>query len=133
MEKNLTVDELKKRYLYEVAPINRGVLNYGHWLETLLLNKIKESNEWEKELTELTPGGSEFAGDPKACGDFVRTLLHTKHEKIIELKKELNGLYNEETFTREKIETLQSEIHKIVGDGEVMELFNKLLGNATTN
>lgn len=30
----------------------------------------------------------------------------------------------------EEVERLQSEIHKITGDGEVMMLFNKLLGNS---
>jgi hypothetical protein len=33
-----------------------------------------------------------------------------------------------EVFKREAIEHLQSNIHKITGDGEIMMLFNKLLG-----
>lgn len=33
-----------------------------------------------------------------------------------------------QTFTNIEIEQLQSAIHKITGDGEVMGLFNKLLG-----
>jgi hypothetical protein len=35
----------------------------------------------------------------------------------------------EKLFTESEISTLQSAIHKITGDGEVMELFNQLLGN----
>jgi len=31
-------------------------------------------------------------------------------------------------FTQRQIERLQSEVHKITGDGEVMQLFNSLLG-----
>ena len=31
-------------------------------------------------------------------------------------------------FTQQQIESLQSEVYKITGDGEVMALFNKLLG-----
>jgi hypothetical protein len=43
---------------------------------------------------------------------------------------EKTGVYDsgERTFTQSEIERLQSEIHKITGNGEVMVLFNKLLG-----
>lgn len=34
----------------------------------------------------------------------------------------------ERTFTENEISILQSDVHKITGDGEVMELFNQLLG-----
>lgn len=34
----------------------------------------------------------------------------------------------ERTFSRLEIEHLQNRVHKITGDGEVMMLFNKLLG-----
>lgn len=34
----------------------------------------------------------------------------------------------EKEFTRTQIETLQSEVYKITGPGEIMQLFNKLLG-----
>ena len=34
----------------------------------------------------------------------------------------------ERTFTETEISQLQSAIHKITGDGEVMQLFNSLLG-----
>ncbi len=33
------------------------------------------------------------------------------------------------SFTQQEIESLQSKVHSITGDGEVMECFNKLLGN----
>ena len=36
----------------------------------------------------------------------------------------------ERTFTETEISHLQSAVHKITGDGEVMMLFNKLLGIA---
>lgn len=35
---------------------------------------------------------------------------------------------SEQMFTENDIAQLQSRIHKIVGDGEVMQEFNKLLG-----
>jgi hypothetical protein len=55
-------------------------------------------------------------------------------EKCIEqkLKKEsklpiiLNS--GERLFTESEISQLQSKVHKITGDGEVMQLFNSLLG-----
>lgn len=34
----------------------------------------------------------------------------------------------ERTFTETEISQLQSAVHKITGDGEVMQLFNSLLG-----
>lgn len=40
---------------------------------------------------------------------------------------ELNNLKNK-MFTEHEIEDLQSKIHKITGDGEVMMLFNEMLG-----
>lgn len=36
--------------------------------------------------------------------------------------------HNEMTFTENEIAQLQSRIHKITGNGEVMQEFNKLLG-----
>lgn len=36
--------------------------------------------------------------------------------------------YLSDLFTREDIEQLQQRVHKITGDGEVMQEFNKLLG-----
>ncbi len=36
--------------------------------------------------------------------------------------------FEEKDFTQSQIETLQSEVHKITGDGEVMGCFNELLG-----
>lgn len=38
--------------------------------------------------------------------------------------------YSEGKFTENEISQLQSKIHKITGDGEVMQLFNELLGIA---
>ncbi len=35
-------------------------------------------------------------------------------------------------FTEKQINDLQSKIHKIVGDGEVMQVFNEMLGIAST-
>jgi hypothetical protein len=43
-------------------------------------------------------------------------------EKIY--KRESNSEYSQQ-----EIEQLQSKIHKITGDGEIMGLFNELLGN----
>ena len=42
--------------------------------------------------------------------------------------EELDGR-QEQTFSRSVIEQLQTKIHKITGDGDVMVLFNELLGN----
>jgi hypothetical protein len=50
------------------------------------------------------------------------------------LKEELEdenhriAVSSNELFTRKEIETLRHEAHELVGDGPVMQLFNKLLG-----
>ena len=54
------------------------------------------------------------------------TEISDEEAKKIMLK---NTDYNEtDPDDEEEISTLQSEVHKITGDGEVMQLFNKLLG-----
>lgn len=50
------------------------------------------------------------------------------NEVISDLKKLSSGEGKERTFTETEICQLQSEVHKITGNGEVMQLFNKLLG-----
>jgi len=37
-------------------------------------------------------------------------------------------IIKQKTFTQTQIEKLQSEVYKITGKGEVMQLFNKMLG-----
>ena len=46
------------------------------------------------------------------------------------MKRIMEGIksLSEQSFTENDIAQLQSRIHKIVGDGEVMQEFNKLLG-----
>ncbi len=50
----------------------------------------QQRDEWREALQSLTPGGSEFAGDPKACAEFVKTAMHTQREVIKLFKKELD-------------------------------------------
>lgn len=46
------------------------------------------------------------------------------------IKKSLE-FFGEPLFTVKDIETLQSKVHKLTGNGEVMMLFNELLGVQT--
>lgn len=49
--------------------------------------------------------------------------------EILEVLEEIAvEVQNERIFTETEISQLQSSIHKITDDGEVMELFNSLLG-----
>jgi len=53
----------------------------------------------------------------------------SKTGEIIELLEEIAiEVQKERVFTETEISHLQSEVHKITGNGEVMQLFNKLLG-----
>lgn len=50
----------------------------------------------------------------------------TRAEEFLnELKSDLQG---QRVFTETQISHLQSRVHEITGDGEVMKLFNELLG-----
>jgi hypothetical protein len=51
----------------------------------------------------------------------VSEILEVLEEVAVEVQKE-------RTFTETEISQLQSAVHKITGDGEVMQLFNSLLG-----
>jgi hypothetical protein len=49
--------------------------------------------------------------------------------EIIDLMEEVaKEIQKEKVFTETQLQQLQSSIHKITGDGEVMQLFNSLLG-----
>lgn len=53
----------------------------------------------------------------------------SKISEILELLEDIAvEVQKERLFTETEISHLQNEIHKITGDGEVMQLFNKLLG-----
>lgn len=53
----------------------------------------------------------------------------SKTSEILELLEDIAvEVQKERVFTENEISLLQSEVHKITGDSEVMQLFNKLLG-----
>lgn len=47
---------------------------------------------------------------------------------VTRLQMEIGIKSKEVYFTENQIQQLQSKVHKITGDGEVMMLFNELLG-----
>ena len=52
-----------------------------------------------------------------------------EYQSAGDFQRILQGLDSyEKVFTYTEIEHLQSEVHKITGDGDVMKLFNKMLG-----
>jgi len=69
-----------------------------------------------------------YKDDPQEIGVLITTSeYHKKRAEILNSSIHLLETKNQ-TFTNTEIEHLQSEVHKITGDGKVMELFNKLLG-----
>jgi hypothetical protein len=57
--------------------------------------------------------------------------IDLSQEDATKLRDSLNLFLNEKhepTFTQNQIEKLQSKVHEITGDGEVMKQFNELLG-----
>lgn len=57
-------------------------------------------------------------------------IINFKHLK--ELTELRCTLKKEKIFTESEISQLQSKVHTITGNGDVMELFNHLLGVATS-
>ena len=53
-----------------------------------------------------------------------------EYDSAADMKRIKDGIesLSESNFTENDIAQLQSRIHKITGDGEVMQEFNKLLG-----
>lgn len=98
--------------------------------EELMAEKKKHSDLWYQEGT---PARSENLDNCQEASYFIgqvefqiehfkeKGLLLTSIEFPIKEKPE-------RTFTQTEIEHLQNAVHKITGDGEVMGLFNQLLG-----
>ena len=60
--------------------------------------------------------------------DKVATNIELRLNQILENERKNDISYNQQMFTQNEIEQLQSRVHKIVGDGEVMQEFNKFIG-----
>lgn len=59
------------------------------------MSKQKDPCKWEKALVSLTPGGSEFCGDPEYCVKYIKEFQKVQHEFIIKLIKEIKELVQE--------------------------------------
>lgn len=57
----------------------------------LMLRASANPSEWEKALVSLTPGGSEYVGDPQRCVEVVREYRDLQHKQIVKLTKELKA------------------------------------------
>ena len=71
--------------------------------------------------------------DPKWVNDYASSqVIRALKKRIDELENNQNTVIDikEQLFTEHQIQQLQSKVHKITGDGEVMALFNGLLGVA---
>lgn len=66
---------------------------------------IQEQEKWEKALVSLTPGGSEFAGDPENCVRHIRERFENNHKLTAEAIKERKRL---EAINKELLEALDS-------------------------
>lgn len=63
-----------------------------------MLNACKYCAQWARSLQSLTPGGSEFAGDPKACEEYLRHQRDLDKKLIVKLmleNRELRSKLNE--------------------------------------
>ena len=58
----------------------------------------------------------------------LQRLLKEKIKKAIEVKVECSHHTQSKCYSTQEIEQLQTKVHKITGDGEVMGLFNEMLG-----
>lgn len=68
----------------------------GAMAERIKAKKLVEEAElkaemWERALCSLTPGGSEFAGDPEYCVRVIREQRMTQHQLLVDTIKELKA------------------------------------------
>lgn len=69
-----------------------------------------------------------FSIDIHGCqGGYLRAFDHSESIMLVLSPKEIQQ-NKERTFTETEISQLQSSVYKITGEGEVMQLFNSLLG-----
>jgi hypothetical protein len=65
-----------------------------------------EVTKWEKALVSLTPGGSEFAGDPDRCVQAVCDFMGMQHKQIVKLTMELKATKNVALYNSELLQSL---------------------------
>lgn len=66
----------------------------------------RELMEWKRALHSLTPGGSEYANDSKACVEWVREARSRQHEAIVDGVKQRNDLKQQVAQLREERDKL---------------------------
>jgi hypothetical protein len=92
-----------------------------------LLQELVSLKVMKENLYKGNPDGKEYAErKPKAWQAAQQFLSTYQHEGL----STSPSVKADGWVSVEDVERLQSEIHKITGDGEVMMLFNKLLGNS---
>lgn len=86
--------------------------SYAHSVIRLLVGKLREDEinvnpemfrRYRLALEGLTPGGSEYSGDPERCADTVRKSLHSRMDLLKDKVKRIHEL-------EAKVESLLSEI-----------------------
>ena len=93
--------------------------------------KKKAEEILDEEISDSLKNILEQSDTPEELKSFKRYILDAmeryKNQPALPTKeKEL--LPPDATYTRQQIESLQTRIHKIVGNGQVMAEFNQLLG-----
>ena len=69
--------------------------------------------EWKRALHSLTPGGSEYANDSKACVEWVREARSRQHEAIIDGVKQRNALQQRVANLQGQLEVEREENRKV--------------------
>jgi hypothetical protein len=81
------IDPADRKYLEEL----RLVTAARHWQKRALAAEALVAR-WKAAIEPLTPGGSEYAGDPEACGAVIRGKLDLLHKTAVRFKHRLNAL-----------------------------------------
>lgn len=73
------------------------------------------AERYEKAITSLTPGGSEFVNDPEYCAKHVKEFQASQHRLICELVIEKKKLKEENALLIEALESIVNSYEKSRG------------------
>ncbi len=104
-------EELAKCVLNKTA--NERTQTEGILADTVLA-LIERLQGWKKAVEGLTPSGSEFVDDPKACGDYVRERMSDQHRLVIKTIQEKQELAERADKAEAQLASLREKARKVV-------------------
>ncbi len=100
-----------RRKLEECAKVSHAHADDCESLREELEDCRRKLEAYTRELEGLTPGGSEFVGDPKRCADVVRVLRAGEHRALVSAKRQLAASSIANAALREAAQVMLDEFN----------------------